>query len=53
MPPLVLETAAVQPVLLAELHCNVTACPKSMVVAEPGCAKLAVAAGGVVVGGAV
>jgi hypothetical protein len=45
VPPLALEAAAVQPVLFAELHFNVTAWPKLMVVGEAGCAKLAVAAG--------
>jgi hypothetical protein len=50
VPPLVLDAAAVQSVLLAELHWSVTLCPKLMVVADAGCAKLAVAAGVVVPG---
>jgi hypothetical protein len=41
-----------QPVLLAEVHANVTACPTLMLMAAAGCEKLAVAAG-VVIGGAV
>jgi hypothetical protein len=45
VPPLVLDAAAVQPVLLAELHRSVTLCPKLMVIGDAGCAKLAVAAG--------
>ncbi len=45
VPPLALDTDAVQPLLLAELHWSVTLCPKLIVVADAGCAKLAVAAG--------
>jgi hypothetical protein len=45
VPPPAPEVVAVQPVLEAEVHANVTACPKLMVIAAAGCEKLAVAAG--------
>jgi hypothetical protein len=53
LPPAALEAEAVHPLLLVELHCNVTAWPKLTVVGDAGCAKLAVAAGGAAAGGAV